>query len=193
MELEGFDRTPPPSPGMQLASSDDELQLASSDDELQLASSQGMQLQSSDNDADAAPPCTPRAKKPRLKGVKRSVKKTKPDPMLALKDGRITRETLPLTFRDDEHKQSWTIKTSGSRLRYACFQGDHWKKGVHTKYGECALRCRGHSFGWKPAKDKRYHKHNEFQVGTDSGVASYWALPITGRCLAWRRRCQAKT
>jgi len=40
---------------------------------------------------------------------------------------------------------------------------------VHTEYGECALQCRGHSIGWKPAKDKRYHKHNEFQVGIDDG------------------------
>jgi len=60
------------------------------------------------------PPCTPPTKKSGVRGVKRAVKKTKPDPTLALKDGRITWEALPLTFHNDEHKQSWTIKTSGS-------------------------------------------------------------------------------
>ena len=37
------------------------------------------------------------------------------------------------------------VRRSCSRLCYACFQGDHWKKGVHTEYGECALRCPGSS------------------------------------------------
>eukprot|EP00973_Karenia_brevis_P020584 2826381-Karenia_brevis.AAC.1 len=59
--------------------------------------SPGMVLEPlSDVSEDDAPPCTTPCKKSVAKGVKRSVKKAKPDPMLALQDGRITRETLTI-------------------------------------------------------------------------------------------------